>query len=844
MAREAHGELELGREHPEDTLDAGLAEGGEAPERGAADEDGFSAERKGFQDIAAAADAAVHEDRDFARDGFDDVGEGVESADDAVELAAAVVGYNDTGGTALDGDFSVFRGDDAFEDHREFACAADPVDVVPGKVWGVWLPHYRGGGVDGFHAFAGFGDAAGHHAVIEAVAVVAVSIGLVGVVDSEDDSFAAPVFGSFGEVDGQFFGGLADAVDPPVEGFALVEEFSGTGGGAEEGFGFESRFGNNFVGTGHNKFFTAGGGNEDGGFERDTEEIQRGIDVGDVDHDTGDEVPMAVGIAVGAEGSFVFDAASDEVVGEFVEFAAGDVFEFVDVDWTVDVVFAGAEEGGSGDVRGEKTEGGSAIHLGCDFIAFVEKKLRRNVRFRNLNAMRSFLIWFGLMCSIGFSQSQLRLLSTQFEGLVEKTDPAVVQIVVRAFSASEEDTTPLIRNSKGNGSGVIVSADGYVLTNSHVVANAGRIQVLLPQAMGAAHRHLSVLRSNGKLVNAQIVGQDRETDIAVLKLDETGPHPFLSFGDSERLREGQLVFAFGSPLGLDNSVTMGIVSAKARQVKPDDPMVYIQTDAAINPGNSGGPLVDGDGKVVGINTFIYTNSGGSEGIGFASPSNIVQTVYEQIRQHGRVRRGQIGVLAQTVSPLLGQALGLDSEASVVIEDVTPGSPAEASGLKIGDVVVSLNGKVIENARQFGVNIYQNAGKTIEVEVRRGKTPMKIPVAVLERPKDPDRLLAHLQGETSRVRRLGILAVDLDEKVIPLYSALREYTGVAVAGILADLSLEANRLQPGDVVHRLNQEPVLNLAGLRKLLDDFKHGQPVAVQIERSGQMQYVVLEID
>jgi len=458
--------------------------------------------------------------------------------------------------------------------------------------------------------------------------------------------------------------------------------------------------------------------------------------------------------------------------------------------------------------------------------------------------MRALLIWFSLMVSVVQAQSQLRLLSAQFEGLVEKTDPAVVQIVVRAFSASEENSAPLIRSSKGNGSGVIVSADGYILTNSHVVANAGRIQVLLPQAMGAAHRHLSVLRTNGKLVNARVVGQDRETDIAVLKIDEAGPLPFLSFGDSERLREGQLVFAFGSPLGLDNSVTMGIVSAKARQVKPDDPMVYIQTDAAINPGNSGGPLVDGDGKIVGINTFIISNSGGSEGIGFASPSNIVQAVYEQIRQDGRVRRGQIGVLAQTISPLLATALGLAMDASVVIEDVTPGSAAEAAGLKIGDVVVALNGKPIENARQFGVNIYQNAGKTIEVDLVRGKKPMKIGVAVLERPKDPDRLLAHLQGEQSRVRKLGILAVDVDEKVIPLYSALREYTGVAVAGITTDLSVEANRLQPGDVVHRVNQEAVLNLAGLRKMLEEFKHGQVVAVQVERAGQMQFVVLEID
>jgi serine protease Do len=391
---------------------------------------------------------------------------------------------------------------------------------------------------------------------------------------------------------------------------------------------------------------------------------------------------------------------------------------------------------------------------------------------------------------------------------------------------------------------VIVSPDGYIVTNSHVVANAGRIQVLLPQAMGPDQRHLSVLKTNGKLVNARVVGQDRETDIAVLKIDEAVALPYLTFGDSERLKEGQLVFAFGSPLGLDNSVTMGIISAKARQVKPDDPMVYIQTDAAINPGNSGGPLVDADGHIVGINTFIFTNSGGSEGIGFASPSNIVKAVFEQIRQDGRVRRGQIGVLAQTISPLLGQALQLERDTGVVIEDVTPGSSAEAAGLKVGDVVLSLNGKLVENARQLGVNIYQNAGKTIELDVLRGKVPMKIAVAVLERPKDPDRLLAHLQGEKSRLRRLGILVVDLDEKVIPLYPALREYTGVAVAGIFSDLSVDSNRLQPGDVIHRLNQEPVLNLEGLRKLLEEGKHGQVVALQVERAGQMQFVLLEID
>src|SRR5437867_2002721 len=174
-------------------------------------------------------------------------------------------------------------------------------------------------------------------------------------------------------------------------------------------------------------------------------------------------------------------------------------------------------------------------------------------------------------------------------------------------------------------------------------------------------------------------------DLAVLKLDEKGL-PFLPFGDSEALRPGELVLAFGSPLGLENSVTLGVVSAVARQVRPDDRMIYVQTDASINPGNSGGPLVDGQGRVVGINTFILSQSGGSEGIGFAAPSNIVRYVYEQIRTRGRVHRGEIGVRVQTVTPGLAAGLGLRQDWGAVVADVVPGGPAAEAGLRIGDLV--------------------------------------------------------------------------------------------------------------------------------------------------------------
>ncbi|MBN8732182.1 MAG: trypsin-like peptidase domain-containing protein [Acidobacteria bacterium] len=449
---------------------------------------------------------------------------------------------------------------------------------------------------------------------------------------------------------------------------------------------------------------------------------------------------------------------------------------------------------------------------------------------------------FLLPCLLS-AQVPLGALSNQFQELVDRTSPAVVQILVRSYAAGNDEAPGVLRTARGNGSGTIVSTDGHIITNAHVVANARRIQVLLPVTGEEAQTRRSILKASGKLVDATLTGLDRETDIAVLKIAGEAL-PAVPFGDSESVRQGHIVFAFGSPLGLDNSVTMGIVSSVARQVRPDDPMIYIQTDAAINPGNSGGPLVDSHGRLVGVNTFILSPSGGSDGIGFAVPSNIVKTVYDQIREHGRVRRGQIGVLAQTITPTLAAALELGRDAGVLLEDVTPGSPAAAAGLKVGDIVLTLEGKPIENARQFGVNIYQNAGKTIHLSVLRGGQTRPVAVAVLERPRDPDRLLTHVSPDRSRIRKLGILAVDLDDKVTSLFQNLRDYTGAVVAGVTADLALEANHLQPGDIIHRVNQKVVLNVEALREAVEPMAHGQPVALHIERGGQLMYLLLEID
>jgi serine protease Do len=318
----------------------------------------------------------------------------------------------------------------------------------------------------------------------------------------------------------------------------------------------------------------------------------------------------------------------------------------------------------------------------------------------------------------------------------------------------------------------------------------------------------------------------------------------LKLGDSEALRQGELVLAAGSPFGLQNTVTMGVVSSVARQVRPDDPMIYIQTDASINPGNSGGPLLNADGEVVGINTFIVSESGGNEGIGFAVPSAIVRTVYEQIRKFGRVRRGQVGLVVQTVNPALAEALQLPDDFGAVVADVVPGGAAEAAGVEVKDVILTMDGKVIENSRQFGVNVYQKAEQVAVLEVLRRGEKKTLKVAIRERPKDPDRILSLVKGDENLVPKLGILAVDLDEKVTVLLPTLRKLSGAVVAGAVEGELAAAAGLVTGDVIYELNNRPIRNLKDLMDAAAALKPGQAVALHIERQGQLQFVLLDVD
>jgi serine protease Do len=423
----------------------------------------------------------------------------------------------------------------------------------------------------------------------------------------------------------------------------------------------------------------------------------------------------------------------------------------------------------------------------------------------------------------------------------------VVKIVTSGYGLSEDSdagNASLLTRQRATGSGVILTQDGYIVTNAHVIQNARRIRVQLPVSERAARRSTSVTKPAGTILDAKVVGLDRETDVAVLKVTATGL-PTLPLGNSRELRQGQLVMAFGSPLGLENSASLGVVSAAARQLKADSPMIYIQTDASINPGNSGGPLVDMSGHVVGLNTMILSQSGGSEGIGFAIPSDTLRNVYTQIRKEGHVHRGQIGASVETITPLLAAGLNLPQDWGVLVADVTPDGPADKSGLQPGDIVLSLDSKAMENARQLEVNLWRfPVGDKVSLEVLRGESRLTMNVPVTAQDDDPQRFADLVDPMKNLIPKLGILGVEIDKRLAPMLPDLRKQYGIVVAARAAESDDLDVDLKPGDVIYAINNEPTSTVAALTTALSQMKSGDAVVLQLERDGALMYVAFEME
>ena len=434
----------------------------------------------------------------------------------------------------------------------------------------------------------------------------------------------------------------------------------------------------------------------------------------------------------------------------------------------------------------------------------------------------------------------LAQLSDGFRQLSRRVHASVVKVSTvgyRQLEPEESEEPGVAARQQSAGSGVIIDPEGFIVTNAHVVVGAQRVQVTLPAAPGDKP-------ARARSVRAEVVGLDLETDVALLRVPEKNL-PALEMADSDQVEQGQLVFAFGSPLGLENSVTMGVVSSPARQLRADDPMIYIQTDAPINPGNSGGPLVDTDGRIIGINTMILSQSGGNEGIGFAVPSNVVANVVEQLRRTGRVIRGEIGVTVQTITPTLAEGWRLPRHWGVVVADVEPEQEGDAAGLRVGDVILSLNGRELDSARQFNVSLYRPAvGETIALEVLRGNRTLKLQVRVAERHDEASTYAELASREENLIPELGIFAVDLTPALREqLGPARSESGGVLVAARHADSALLEEGFRAGDLIYAVNRTPVKNTAELRAFLSKQKPGAALAFQVERNGKLRFISLEL-
>jgi len=460
--------------------------------------------------------------------------------------------------------------------------------------------------------------------------------------------------------------------------------------------------------------------------------------------------------------------------------------------------------------------------------------------------------FFFLGLSTGSARAQdhsldnLRNLNQSVDALIKKVSPSVVQILVTGYGPLEEGdrggTSTVIGRQRAIGSGFVIEESGYIMTNAHVVNGAQRVQVVLPNS-DIENSLEAALSTRTRIVPARIVGVSRELDLAVIKV-EAGKLPALPLADYRRLGQGEMVFAFGSPEGLRNSVTMGVVSAVARQTDPDSPMVYIQTDAAINPGNSGGPLVNVNGELVGVNTFILSQSGGNEGLGFAIPSGVVGVVYRELRKFGHLHRAQIGIGMQTITPMLAAALNLPRNYGVVISDVLPDTPAMASGLQIGDVLVAIDGRPAENLPFVAFHFFAlEFGQKVHLNVLRGKDRLMFDVPVAQPPRDMDQVASLADPDKNLVSTLGILGVEIDQRIAAMVPDLRDPFGIIVAARSTGASVEVPLLA-GDVIRTLNGQPMTTLDRLRSALKALQPGAPVALQIQRDQKLLFVSFVMD
>jgi len=437
----------------------------------------------------------------------------------------------------------------------------------------------------------------------------------------------------------------------------------------------------------------------------------------------------------------------------------------------------------------------------------------------------------------------------QFNGslqaLAARVSPAVVQITVTGFGPQDDkskDGTSLIVRQRAIGSGVILDPNGYIMTNAHVVEGAHQIRVVLPSPFANSPLEIVPLGKR-QVLDAKLVGEDKDIDLALLKVDGHD-FPTLPLATNSSVHTGEFVVAIGSPEGVQNSVTLGIVSSVWRQPDPDQPMVYVQTDAPINHGSSGGPLLDLDGYVVGLNTFILSEGGGSEGLGFAIPAAAVKFVYEELRKYGYVHRTEIGVGVQELTPTLAAGLGLAQNWGVVISDVEPGGPADAAGLEGQDVIVAIDSHPILGLPGLTASLYLHPpAEDLNIVVLRGTQRIVLNIPAIEHRDEMDQL-AGLVNPNNRIDGLGVFAVDFTPELPSVSPDVRLASGVVVVALSPGPDTQSRSIHAGDIIHALNNASVKSVEQLRSALHRLKPSDPVVLQIERQGKPHYVAFDIE
>ena len=441
------------------------------------------------------------------------------------------------------------------------------------------------------------------------------------------------------------------------------------------------------------------------------------------------------------------------------------------------------------------------------------------------------------IASLGFS-GEAGAQFPSFADLAEKLTPSVVNI--SSFSQSEtengEGNTPL---SESLGSGFIIDGNGYIITNNHVVDKAESISITL---------------SDNTKTEARVIGKDPKTDLALIKIETKRPLNAVKFGDSDKIRVGDWVLAIGNPFGLGSSVTAGIVSAKSRDIESGPYDSFIQTDASINQGNSGGPMFNLQGEVIGISSAIFSTTGASQGVGFAIPANLARWVISQLKEHGEVKRGWIGIKIQPNTPEIADSLGISANQGVVVSGITEQGPAQKAGLQAGDIVLSFNRQPIDNTKNLSRLIAETKiGTPAPIEIWRSgqKQTLTVPIELMpeETPLSAAKETASDAAETpdngESLNIIGFTVKEISPELAERYKLAPSTSGVVVTDILPNSDASRKGIKIGDIIVKIDKRNIIGESAFHEYVNDARreNNRPVLLAIQGQEALHFVAVKL-